>query len=287
MTLTHREKRDYEWAVQSPPLLAADMTGTWPDSSWFSNQVLAPPDAIQSSHDRRLGVRFEKLIQAWIETSDDMTLIAANLQVRNSTRTLGEFDLLVEHEGIVEHWEVAVKFYLNVGGESRLDRWFGPNPTDTLGTKFDRMMNHQLRLGEHEAARLLLQDKNIVLRGRRALMKGRLFYPIDAFEASSFQFPVQVSPDHLRGWWCTPATLGTISMSTEAVGFTRLPKDYWLATVTPDDELTVLGYDELLDDLGDQARWETAHVAIVDITGNELSRGFLVTDRWLRQVPHS
>ena len=126
----------------------------WPDLPWYegllphhdSDAEAAPPSP-PDAHHFRLGLHFETLIRHWLATSSQYTLIKHNWQVIAHKRTIGEFDLIVRDQltGELEHWELAIKFYLGTGDLS-WTHWYGPNPSDRLDLKTDRLTTHQLTL---------------------------------------------------------------------------------------------------------------------------------------------
>ena len=106
--------------------------------------------------------------------------------MRSSARTLGEFDLIVRNENFIEHWEIAVKFFLGIGDRKNIGHWIGPNPRDTLERKLDSLENRQIRLGDNPDAKRILEQKDIKIDSRRIIFKGRLFHPYKMFKTSRF-----------------------------------------------------------------------------------------------------
>ena len=260
---------------------------TWPDQAWFDqwqpHDISFTPPASP-----RLGVRFEALIAAWIDSEPRLELLARNLPVRTADlrRTIGEFDFIVACTDAhgrrqIEHWEVAVKFYLGTGDGQDMARWFGPDPRDTLAAKNGRMKAHQLRLADRAEAVDLLESRGLQVQRRRALVKGRLFLPAGDTGEQGFAVPDGVNPAHERGWWQAPAAFAS-DPAQAARRFLPLDKPRWLAPVSgvPDDLL--------LDHAGVQslAAWgrRTLHLAVVDSDGREVSRGFVVSNHWLQSV---
>ena len=129
----------------------------WPSESWFRRWMLTPITTPNLT-EYKLGLRFEAIMAHWIDREPSLTLLAKNQAVHDGVRTIGEFDLIVENDGTVEHWELAVKFYLGTGDVSDLDNWHGPDPSDTLARKINRMTSHQLRLSRHPAGLKLLEQ---------------------------------------------------------------------------------------------------------------------------------
>lgn len=211
-TYRHPLVRDLDWALSSPSLIlrlpaggqAADVTG---DAFWQTmhggyrqrlRELDADPrpltDFMARNTNHRLGYYFEYLLAFWLQDGigHPFRLWRHHLTVYRDRQTLGEMDFLVEHQGTgeLEHWEVAVKFYLGAPPLHDIHRWVGPTRSDTLGRKLEHLALQQFRFTEAEGRPIAL---------RRAVVKGRLFHPArDDGRIGRF-----ISPAHLRGLWFT------------------------------------------------------------------------------------
>ena len=208
----HPAVRDLDWALSSPSLVlslphAPHHAEVIPDAVWrewraaYAERLAwldANPTELEAflarNTNHRLGYYFEYLLAFWLQDGigHPFRLWRHHLPVRQGSLTLGEMDFLVEHAatGELEHWEVAVKFYLGAPPLGDIFRWVGPNRSDTLGRKLDHLATRQFRFDEAEGRRI---DR------RCAVVRGRLFHPAHGRELPS-RF---VSPDHLRGLWFT------------------------------------------------------------------------------------
>lgn len=127
----------------------------------------------------RLGFHFEGLIHFWLEDGYQLNLhpyevVAHNVQLYNGAQTTGELDFILRNQETdeIEHWELAVKFYL---GSPPYDfaHWVGINSRDTLERKLTHMQTKPFRsvwvdLDFYEKVKI---DKRYVV------MKGRFFQP--------------------------------------------------------------------------------------------------------------
>lgn len=277
---------DLRWCLQSPPLVQCDGDNSpWPATRWFQQLEPGLPAGLtlpDDPHHFRLGQHFEKLLAAWIDSREDMHISQANLQIHQGKRTVGEFDLLVDTGQATEHWEAAVKFYLGVGDTRRMDAWYGPNTADRFDLKFKRLVEHQFNLLRNEAARETLTQLDIHIDRVLGFMKGRLFYPWEIFESGNFEFPRPVNPDHEKGWWIPHSEFESNAPSGRR--YVPLQKIDWLSPIRSDHEFKSLSLDEMLSILTRPNIQQATHVAIVDNKGNEVSRGFIVTDEWLARI---
>ena len=119
----------------------------------------------------RLGLRFEYLMWFWLQ--DDLyhhfKLIGHSIQIIQGKQTLGELDFLLFNTQTqkIEHWEVALKYYLAEANLS-LQYWYGLNRTDTLQRKLNHFTQKQFQFET-------IQDHSI--QKRFAVLKGQLYLP--------------------------------------------------------------------------------------------------------------
>jgi hypothetical protein len=137
---------------------------------------------VETQGNWRVGIQLECLINFWLEHHPNYALIARNLQVYEGKQTLGAFDYIVRHNhGRIEHWEVAVKFYLRSTTATTWPSWVGPNRRDRLDIKLARMRDHQLPLSHSAAGRAALAKVGVDTAPIHvAWIKGLLFNPYTA-----------------------------------------------------------------------------------------------------------
>ncbi|MCW8125755.1 DUF1853 family protein [Microbulbifer halophilus] len=214
----------------------------------------------------RLGAYFENLWEFAFRHHPDYELLHRNLPLRAEGRTLGELDFIVRHlpAGAMEHWEIAVKFYLQVDAE----HWVGPGLRDRLDIKLARMRDHQLPIVHRAPVDTILQRLGIRIERQWTLMPGRLFRPLGEALASGAGY-----------WW---ATLDTFRQAycREPLRWAVLPKRTWLAELRGQ----VRG-SESCDELASRLRGEGGNTPVCAAAldgGREIERGFIVPDQWHR-----
>jgi len=172
----HDVVRDLAWVAFSPPLLDGStlpqrdplQDSLWradPDALWQRLQQLdSTPQELAAlfpaARDRRLGNYYERLWHAMLTLAPDVSIVAHNIALREQGRTLGELDLIIQAaNGDLVHLELAIKFYLGrpellttAGSCSDPALWWGPDPSDQLARKVDRLRDHQLPLVSQLAA---------------------------------------------------------------------------------------------------------------------------------------
>lgn len=139
----------------------------------------------------RLGLRFETLMWFWLTEADyhPYQLIGHSLQQREGAKTLGELDFLLKNTETkqIEHWEVALKYYL-AEANYQLPNWFGLNRTDTLYKKLQHFTEKQFQF-KHV-------DQHVIDR-KFAIMKGQLYLP----QQRNHSIPNWVNPQRRLGTW--------------------------------------------------------------------------------------
>ena len=294
--LNHPRVRDLAWSLQSPSLLAYDALPsrvvTSQQSQWLF-ESLSPhlrrldqdPTELTSflgqNPTRRVGRYFEQLIEYALGHTDCM-LLATNHQLHHGKRVIGELDYLFEHDGEINHWETALKFYLqHRDGEALMD-FVGPNAADTLGLKLDRILKHQLPMGQHPATTTIAG-----LAGRpissRAYVRGYLFY--HQSQADQTHAPSPIARDHLRGWWMFANE--SLPDGSSQSAWMHAEKPYWLAPIrlTNSDSAHLLSRESLQRAINDHYTSGGYPMLVVQLEErdgqwHEVSRGFGVQSGW-------
>lgn len=167
----------------------------------------------------RLGLRFENLLWFWLLDDDyhPYQLLGHSIQKIAGAITLGELDFVVLNQETqeVEHWEVALKYYL---GEGKLDlaQWFGLNREDTLQRKLKHFTERQFQFTE---------ANHYPIQRKFAVMKGQLYLPTDQSELS------------IPSWINTSRRLGQWGTQIPTTPYYRLQRHEWLC---PDQDASSL-----------------------------------------------
>lgn len=139
----------------------------------------------------RLGLRFEYLMWFWLLDRDyhAYQLIGHSIQQYQAKNTLGELDFLIRNHDTneVEHWEVALKYYLGEYNLS-LKYWYGLNRSDTLQRKLTHFTQKQFQF--NHVLDLEIQQRYAVLKGQLYLASG-----------SQYSLPTWVNTARRLGTW--------------------------------------------------------------------------------------
>ena len=238
-----RLSRDLEWVMHSRnlidsipglPLSACSAeTGfltreeyeNLPDwSTWVQQEQIR----LEGKSGWRVGAYFESLVESAFGATDGWSVLGANQTVKRERQTLGAFDLILRSPaGEVQHWELAVKFYLGLPGAESMRDWLGPNQRDTLHRKVERMRSHQLPLSRWEEGRAVLRDMGVEGEvTHRAHLKGGLFLP---FERES---ECVLPPGGMEmGRWAEGSRFETVLLGRKESRWFSREKPDWLGPV--------------------------------------------------------
>ncbi|MTI14337.1 DUF1853 family protein [Sansalvadorimonas verongulae] len=244
---------EIDWLLTSPPLLTPKahprilaQGANRALLPWLARQALENTsvfeDMLAQRRSTRLGIRYETLWQFLYKQTPNCKILASNLPVRDTTRTLGEFDLLYQKMSQPApryiHQEMAIKFYLGKPcSQGNWFDWIGPDHSDQLGVKMKKMFDSQIRLSHtDDGKRVLNQLTGHQIWEQELLIQGYLFYPWN----KPCQAPDNSHPRHLRGDWLPLKQLRQYCESLGTDAFLIPPRQFWLSLQAPSEELTAL-----------------------------------------------
>ena len=173
------------WAVDSPSFLDLPQSVDYFQDAAHRSEVMAilleeegQTEAVDHYFEAfkvlAMGRYFEQLLIFILERDKRYELLDSNLQVIEEKVTKGELDLILfdyKHQ-VKRHWEIALKFYLQVGDNGHHDNFLGPSTHDYLARKMKKLYQSQLPLGQHPQ---IAQKHGPLVSG--VFLKGQLFYP--------------------------------------------------------------------------------------------------------------
>jgi hypothetical protein len=299
-SLETQEVRELVWAIGSAPLLSRfpfrDENIVF-DTSWYEDRILESEDWIRAldrapheltEHLERpprvpLGKRFERLLSFYFNHSPRFEMIWEGKQVVDDKTTLGEMDFLVADlkDEKVYHIEVACKFYLSSNNRSDWNTFLGPNAKDCLADKMKKF-HRQFDLSYHPLVQEALKERDVQHFESRLFLKGFIFHHFTLLQKAR---PHQWASDrYSSGWYCFVHELP--SLLHDKAEWYILEKKNWLSTIHPayiSDE--ILTSEELRRKLSAHFIKSTraqllVQVILMDAVYIELSRGFVLDDRW-------
>lgn len=127
-----------------------------------------------------LGKRVEFFFDEIIQQSSRYERIIKNKQIIHNKHTFGEIDFILfdkKKEKYI-HIEMQYKFYVyDDSFENEIDRYIGPNRSDTLLLKLQKLKNKQFPLLFKEETKLYLDDVDLDNIEQKILFKGNIFLP--------------------------------------------------------------------------------------------------------------
>ncbi|SHO55890.1 DUF1853 family protein [Vibrio quintilis] len=204
-----------KWIIHSPTLFSLKYPVV--DGSPFSDASI--PEIQFRQNNSRLGFLYQDLCAQLFDAHPDYSIEAEELQLTENGRTLGAIDFIIHNHktSAIEHWEVAVKFYLLLN-----QRWYGPNAKDRLDKKLNHMLTHQLRLSEHQL--FIQRYPHWATLTRHLLMQGRLY--INPFIDQSIPtecLGYSLNQSQIQGFWCYHSQADQINFPLYT-----LEKNQWL-----------------------------------------------------------
>ena len=219
-------KRDLLWVINSPKLVKSSA----PDpcipvlrEEQVSENELA--EFMTGFDSPSIGRYFEQLVLFWLTRIRRMDAVEHSVQIRSeSGRVLGEIDFLFrDKDGDLNHWEIAVKFYLYLPDHEGESQFIGPNAKDNYEKKVKRLFGHQLSIGEEHYPQVSL---------RHAFAKGMIFYHPN--EPAPGSLPERMPENHLRGYWIRVSELDLLSNFEISSGWV-MQRPFWLGRYSAAD----------------------------------------------------
>ena len=155
----------------------------------------------------RLGKYVEQFISFCLQRDSEFSDIEENIQIQDEKITIGEIDFVFKKSAIPYHLELSCKFYIVdfTRGNEEIEFCVGPNNSDSLAAKLNRLQHHQLPLLHKDTTRSYLEKINFNPSKaiQRVLFKCQLFLPYDQLE---FRFK-ELNNECIYGFFIRPKSL--------------------------------------------------------------------------------
>ncbi|UTW05067.1 DUF1853 family protein [Amphritea atlantica] len=285
--------RDLHWLIYSPSLMttpdpeSSDWLFTAPDiDAQLASLDKNPQPLISQLRQQaqfRLGYYFEDLVRLYIKIFTQPVDLKYNIQVSRDKTTVGEYDFLMAlQNGIKVHIEAAVKFYLCTSDDINhctLNDFIGPNRSDRLDRKWQRLTGHQLQLSKTDAGKNRAIALGLLPDRHSLLLRGYLFYPYPQWQ--QYNPPAPISPEHLKGWWIRAAEADSLGDDYQYV---ILMKPRWLALARCCFQETLSNAELIKATDSITTPMLIARLGFKDGLWRETDRGFIVPDNWNLQT---
>jgi hypothetical protein len=282
----HKIVRDLAWCITSENLLNHplcvqkeffdfDLNTFQDDLNSLDKDPSPLVDFLASKNTHRLGHYFEALVYYWLTISERFEILISNYPLRNTKGiTKGEVDLIVQDTRTtkIEHWELAVKFYLAFPDKEET-LFIGPNANDYLHLKLKKLVSHQCEILKTEEGVQLLADLNIKEAKARLFVKGALYY----HPKKKYSNSTSINPQHNKGWWIYYNEAQ--EFLKEDCKFLLLHKKDWLSSASQNEHM--LSKSDCLELLETELQDSPRSLYIACFKNGELqSTGFVVHDNW-------
>jgi hypothetical protein len=216
----------------------------------------------------RLGKYVERFVSYQLANTENISLIAENIQVSKDRITLGELDCLLYKNGNPIHLEVIYKFYLYDLTKQGLHCWIGPNKKDCLVEKLEKLQKKQLPLLYSKECEKYL--KSISLHSsyfsQQVYFKAQLFLPLE----NSKSVDLNINTDCIIGFYCTPLELAKFK---NAKFYIPSKKD-WL--IIPHTNVAWMGYEKYLEQSKNYLDRQFSPMCWMKTTSGEIKKFFLI-----------
>lgn len=164
----------------------------WPRLQYLDQHPEALLSFLQKLKSTRLGLRFEMFIWFWLldHAYHPYELLGHSIQKIDGRKTVGELDFVLRNTATaeIEHWEVALKYYL-AEGDFSLPYWYGLNRSDTLSRKLNHFTQKQFQFADALGQ---------TIQRRFCILKGQLYLPEFSLRSP---LPDWVNPARRIGHW--------------------------------------------------------------------------------------
>lgn len=294
-SLSNQAHRDLSFLIASPSLL--DNTSKVPAISsdeWWS-WFVSSMDAIQKDDKTpqrlnelvdtqrryKLGLYAEDLFLYYLEHFSPYEILAHDMQVFIEKRSIGAFDFILRNEdGTIEHWEMAIKYFVQYLPSSDWINFIGPGGKDSLHRKMNKMLGRQILLGDRPAAKEGLIQNGIPLpQKKRIVSVGKLF----SHYGTEFIPPVDGDPNQPTGCWAFLHQFTDYIQNKSEYRWAYRKHPYWIAPILTENEAGLMNQMETLRFVQEQEK----HAMLSELRKNkngweEHRRWFVMPNNWKR-----
>lgn len=291
--LDNQAHRDLAFLIASPSLLANTARAPAISSDKWWNWFVSSMDAIKrddTSPERlnafvntqrryKLGLYAEDLFLYFLMNFTEYEILAHDMQVFIEKRSIGAFDFILRaKDGTIEHWEMAIKYFVQYLPSSQWVHFIGPGGKDSLHRKMDKMLGRQILLGDKAPAQKELLEKGIPLpQKKRIVSVGKLFSHLSI----PFVHPVDGDPHQPTGCWAYLHQFLEYIQSADKHRWAYRKHPYWIAPILTKSEDTLMNDKNVVKFAKEQEK----HAMLSELkkTPNgweECERWFIMPDNW-------
>ena len=301
-----RRIRSFLWRIQSP--IHRDLVWLIGSHSLFQNSTLVPcvssqmfqnffleaenwfleedknPERLLAFVDTprkyKLGLYAEDLFLYFLRYGSFYEVLAHDLQIFCGTSCIGAMDFIVQSkEGGVEHWEMAMKYFVQHHPSSDWKDFIGPTGKDNLERKLQKMLQRQLLLSQQNTAIDYLETLGIPKPTTHKIISlGLFFHHVDHV----FIPPISGELNQPTGFWCQKSVFLERKNNSASLWFVmRHPK--WLAPILTKQKHDLLSIEQLMEVFVSMEDFVmVAEMQCCEQGWEEIQRWIVVVDHWKR-----
>ena len=292
-SLPHPAHRDLAYLLNAPCLLTdCDEFSVVPSSqflAWFNEaKDWILQDAIESPHklldfvntprQYKLGLYSEDLFLYFLEHQTQFKLLLHDQQVFQGKQCIGSMDFIIETpDGTVEHWEMAIKYFMQRCSSTNWIDFVGPSHVDSMERKLTKMVGRQLLLSDKPETHALLTELGIPIpTQKRVISVGRFQAPYDM----DFVRPKGCDPLQPQAHWIRREVFTELFENTDTLWKIR-PHPWWIAPYLTTDESELINTQTVLESPMEKDRFlMLSEMEKVPQGWQEKHRWVLVVDNW-------
>lgn len=296
--------RDLAWLIASPSLLrttdnmsaiSSEEYAQWFEASkmWMKAEddlAFYLQEKVNTPRQYKLGLYAEDLMLHFFEAHPFYELLSHDLQIfhekPNEKQCIGAMDFIVRSKSRgeleasppeIEHWEMAIKYYLQLEPSDDWNDFIGPSGKDSMHRKLTKMLGKQLPLSLRAETHKRLTSLGIpVPTRRRILSKGIFFQQWNV----AFQAPEGTDLHQPTGTWIRCKDfIEQFIFSVKRWKIRRHPR--WIAPYITANEAELLNSEEVLAAPFERDRFlMLSEMTPCERGWQECHRWVLVVDSW-------
>jgi len=218
----------------------------------------------------RLGKLAERFICHQLQNDDSIKILLENYQIKREKITIGELDCLLLNNSQAIHLEIVYKFYLYDPsvGTNELEHWIGPNRTDSLVKKLDKLKNKQFPLLYNENTKSILKQHDLKSETieQKVSFKAQLYIP---FQTNKVEFKV-INKACVKGFYLKKEQL---SYFEDCMFYVPI-KINWLQDTNPN--VLWINYSSFIKILEEQLEKKQSPLCWIQTQNGDISKYFIV-----------
>jgi hypothetical protein len=221
-------------------------------------------------NEKRIGKLIEYFVFHELKGIKKINLLKSNIQISSNKITIGEIDVLLNYLKRNIHLEIIFKFYLydDKIESTEINRWIGPNRSDSLLKKINKLKNKQLPILYNKYTLPILNELGIDVNSviQKVYFKSQLFIP---YNLRNKKFNI-INNQCIKGYYHKENELKILEKNTL---FYIPEKLDWL--VEPNKHVKWLNKDEFMNEINLKIEYKGSQLCWTSLNG-DLNKIFVI-----------